>query len=169
MILQERHENEQYFFTNEFENWYVNSIIEQFGDKSICCVCCPMIGKRLADAGVAVTILDIDTRFASYPQFKYFDITNPSYIETQFDLIVCDPPFFNVSFNVLLNALKSLSHYDTSTAIMITYLYRREEKFLHKLSEFNLHRISKQPTYKTVDVSDPKRDIRLYSNHIWEK
>lgn len=163
--MKELHENEQYFFTEEFEDWYVNTIIESFSDKKICCVCCPMIGKRLVEAGLDVSILDIDTRFDTFKEFKYYDIKNPKYLDIEFDVIVCDPPFFNVSFTELLHAMKTLAHFDTSKIIFMTYLLRRESKFVNKFSEFGINRIANRPQYKTVDVKDPKRDIRLYSNH----
>lgn len=164
--MNELHENEQYFFTSEFENDFVNLIVNHYYGSKICCVCCPMIGTRLADIGINVTILDIDTRFSNYSQFKYYDITNPQYLDDEFDLIICDPPFFNVSFSKLNKALKSLTHYDTNVSVILTYLLRRETKFLTNLSEFGLHRMNIRPQYKTVDVTDPKRDIRLYSNTI---
>ena len=164
--MKELHENEQYFFTKEFEDQYVQLIVDYYSNSTICCVCCPMIGKRLVEAGLDVTILDIDERFSSYSQFKCYDITKPKYLDIHFDVIICDPPFFNVSFGKLKKALQMLSHYDMNTAVILTYLLRREDTFIRKFSEFNLHRMNRQPQYQTVDVTDPKRDIRLYTNAL---
>jgi hypothetical protein len=165
--MEELHENEQYFFTKEFENWFVGTIVNFFQGKKICCVCCPMIGARLVEAGMDVKILDIDRRFEKYEQFIYYDIKDPKYLDYEFDLIVCDPPFFNVSFTELLKAIKTLTHFTMYKSIFMTYLYRREIKFLDMFADYDLYRIKDRPQYKTLDVTDPKNDIRLYCNYLF--
>lgn len=165
--MNELHENEQYFFTKEFEDWYVNTLVNFFPDKKICCVCCPRIGVRLVEAGLDVKILDIDTRFNTYTQFVYYDVKDPQYLEDEFDVIVCDPPFFNVSFTELLHAIKTLTHFTMYKTVFMTYLKRREEKFLTKFQDFDLYRVKNRPQYQTVDVTDPKNDIRLYCNYLF--
>ncbi len=55
------------------------------------------------------TILDIDERFADVPGYRHFDITRPEWLGIEFGAILCDPPFFNVSFRQLGDALRTLA------------------------------------------------------------
>ena len=126
-----------------------------------------MLGYRLVQAGLDVTILDIDTRFEKLKQFQYYDIKDPKYLDIVFDVIICDPPFFTVSFKELLHAIKTLSDFSMYKTVFMTYLYRREIKFLDAFSDYDLYRIKNRPQYKTVDVNDPKNDIRLYCNYLF--
>ena len=82
MIIEEKHENEQYFFTEETAEFMVQTAMKF---NKICCICCPSVGKRLEEKGADVTILDIDKRFSNLSGFKYWDIKQPEYLAEEFD------------------------------------------------------------------------------------
>ena len=104
--MQERHENEQYFFSAETTS-QLASFAAQFPNP--CCICAPSIGKALTQRGVGVRILDIDERFADLPGFRHFDLRRPDWLDEEFGIIICDPPFFNLSLSRLFAALRLLS------------------------------------------------------------
>lgn len=161
-MLEERHENEQYFFTEETIE-YITQMAMNYA--KVCCICCPSIGKRLEELGADVTILDIDERFNQLEGFRHWDIKKPVYISDKFDLIIMDPPFFNVSMREIRKAIQVLTHYDTTeTTIMISYLTRREAAFKAGMKPFEMKSMNYIPEYNTVDVTDPKRRIEFYVN-----
>lgn len=161
-MFEENHKNEQYFFTDNTREKIVE-IASKYA--KICCISCPSVGEELENRGCDVTILDIDMRFNYLSGFKYWDIKVPTYIESQFDLIIMDPPFFNVSMTEIRKALKMLTHYDVSnTKLMISYLTRREKALISGLKIFKLKPMGFIPEYNTVDVTDPKREIMFYGN-----
>ncbi len=71
---------------------------------SPCCLCAPLLGKHLTRKGVAATVLDIDERFAAVPGFRRYDIYRPEWLGMELGIILCDPPFFNVSRSQLFQA-----------------------------------------------------------------
>ena len=98
--MYELHENEQYFFDQETLE-KLSNVLKQFN--SVCCLCVPSLGEKLELEGREVRILDIDTRFQRLKGFCFFDIHRPEWIGETFDLIICDPPFFNVSLSVVVS------------------------------------------------------------------
>ena len=161
-MIEEKHENEQYFFTDDTVE-YLTRVAMSF-DK-ICCICCPSIGNRLEEMGTDVTILDIDERFSDLEGFKYWDIKSPKYISDEFDLIIMDPPFFNVSMREIRKAIQMLTHFDTNrTKVMISYLSRREKAFKVGMKPFVMEPMEYVPEYNTVDVTEPKNRIEFYVN-----
>lgn len=161
-MFDENHDNEQYFFTDDTRNKIVDIALKY--DK-VCCICCPTIGEELENHGHDVTILDIDIRFNYLSGFQYWDIRTPTYIDDKFDLIIMDPPFFNVSMTEIRKSLQMLTHYDISnTKLMISYLTRREKALISGLKVFKLKPMDFIPEYNTVDVTDPKREIMFYAN-----
>ena len=161
-MIEERHENEQYFFTEDTAA-YITRMALSFN--KICCICCPSVGKRLEELGADVTILDIDERFNDLEGFKYWDIKHPKYISDEFDLIIMDPPFFNVSMREIRKAIQMLTHFDTTkTKVMISYLTRREKAFKVGMKPFNMESMEFIPEYNTVDVTEDKNRIQFYVN-----
>ena len=158
--MDERHENEQYFFdvptlerlTAFLAAWH-----------HPCCVCCPLLGARLEADGVGVAILDIDERFEYLKGFQKYDVRRPHWIDKKFDIIMCDPPFYNVPLRQFFIAVRMLSHHDFSQPLLVAYLKRRQETFLRTFSEFNLKPMGFSPTYESVQHC-PKNDIELYGN-----
>src|SRR5262245_31397680 len=113
--MYELHENEQYFF-DEPTLSHLAAFVSAF--QSPCCLCAPLLGKALVDRGRAVRILDIDERFASIPGFSLFDIHRPKWLGERFDLIVCDPPFYNISLSRLFAAVRTLARNDYSQPLL---------------------------------------------------
>ena len=120
--MDERHENEQYFFDAPTLARLADFLS---GWNDACCLCAPLLGQHLAHRGVAVTILDIDERFADTPGFRRFDIYRPERLAQRFSLILCDPPFRKISLSQLFAAVRVLSHYDFAQPLLISYLRRR--------------------------------------------
>ena len=158
--MYELHENEQYFFDE--------ATLETLADfvskwTSPCCICAPMLGKKLAQRGVDVTILDIDQRFATTKGFRRFDLISPEWIGEDFDLIVCDPPFFNVSLSQLFAAIRTLALFNFKQKLMISYLSRRSDAIVGTFAPFSLSPTNYFPKYQTVrDVERNK--IEFFSN-----
>ena len=75
--MYELHENEQYFFDNSTLE-HLSSFLSSW--RTPCCLCTPLLGKRLVDLGLNVRILDIDPRFESVPGFRKFDIYRPEWL-----------------------------------------------------------------------------------------
>ena len=158
--MYERHENEQYFFDADTLEHLVEFVR---GWDSPCVLCAPLLGKRLAEAGVAVSILDIDERFAGVPGFQHFDLYRPKWTGRRFGLILCDPPFFNVSLSQLFAAIRLLSQNDFQQPLLVSYLGRRSSAIVGAFSRFDLRPSGYFPTYQTVQPS-PRNEIEFFSN-----
>ena len=122
-----------------------------------------MLGRALAEQNHHVHILDIDQRFADLPGFLYYDIYNPTWLNEQFDIIICDPPFFNVSLSQLFSALRLLSRHNLKQELAIAYLKRRESAILGTFAKFNLAATDYRPGYVTVQ-KNKRNEIEFYSN-----
>lgn len=158
--MEERHDREQYFFDEPTIDRLATFLADW---ESPCCLCCPHVGKRLVERDVDVTILDIDERFSSLPGFCHFDLTQPEWLGKPFGIILCDPPFFNVSFSQLVSALRMLARNDFSQPLLVSYLTRRATAFESAFAPFGLMRTGFQPGYQTV-VESPKNEIELWGN-----
>ncbi|MDM8529248.1 hypothetical protein QUF58_13720 [Anaerolineales bacterium HSG24] len=158
--MYELHQNEQYFF-NQSTLEHLADFVQYFSRP--CCLCVPLLGKTLAERGVTVRILDVDERFASVPGFQSYDIHHPVWIEEEFDLIICDPPFYNVSLSQLFTAIRKLAHFNYHQSLIVSYLKRRSANVLGTFSPFNLVETGYYPGYQTVqDVERNK--IEFFSN-----
>ena len=158
--MDELNQNEQYFFDEETLS-YLSKVLLRWD--SICCLCTPLLGQYLAERRNGITILDIDTRFDKVSGFKYYDLSDPKWLDEKYDLIICDPPFFGVSFSNLIDAIRKLSHYDLNQKLMICIVQRRSGKLLEIFSEFGLLPTGYFPTYQTVNTDD-KTKIEFFSN-----
>lgn len=156
----EDHTNEQYFFDVATRAWLVDCL-QPFD--SICTLSTPTLGAALIDAGKTPVILDIDERFGHLPGFIKWDITGPAHMKQRFDLIICDPPFFNVSLRTLRSAIEILSHYDTTQKLAICYLTRRKTAVLKSFKKFGLCETGVRMVYKSV-VPGAKNKIELLGN-----
>jgi len=156
----EDHSNEQYFFDDATRAWLVEWL-QPF--ESICVLCAPTLGSALIDAGRTPAILDIDERFAQLPGFIKWDINRPTHVPQRFDVIFCDPPFFNVSLRTLRSAIEMLAHYDPSQKLALCYLTRRKAAVLKSFRAFGLREIGKRMEYESV-VPGVKNEIELLGN-----
>lgn len=171
--MYELHKYEQYFFDESTLKRFSLFLKSGYENLRICCLCAPLLGKRLLEEhNMDVDILDIDERFSDLktqrndkPNFVFYDLEHPSYLAgREYDLIICDPPFFSVSLSQLFDSIRMLSKYNFESNIMISYLKRRESSILGTFYRFNLKPTGFYPTYQTVDTKGEKNKIEFYSN-----
>lgn len=162
--MHELHENEQYFFSDETLKQF-SDLLEPF--RNPCILCAPTLAETLqTDVGRRKNIcaLDIDERFEkSLPGFRLWNLYKPTKIDEHFDVIFCDPPFFNCSLSQLFTAIRILANFDYSQPIMLCYLVRRERALLGTFAKFSIEPTGIFATYKTVQHSE-RNLIQLYSN-----
>jgi hypothetical protein len=158
--MYELHENEQYFFA-EPTLAHLAAFLARF--TAPCCLCAPLLGRRLAEQGIAVTILDIDERFATVRGFRRYNLYTPEWLDQEFDIIVCDPPFFNVSLSQLFAAIRLLSHNRFDQPLLISYLQRRSTAILGAFAPFGLQPTGYLPRYQTVQPVE-RNQIEFFSN-----
>lgn len=158
--MYELHRNEQYFF-NQPTLDQLADFVQCFSHP--CCLCVPLLGKTLAERGVKVKVLDIDERFASVPGFEAYDIYRPAWIEEEFDLIICDPPFYSVSLSQLFTAIWKLAHFNYRQSLLVSYLKRRAANILGTFRPFHLVETGYYPRYQTVQEVE-RNKIEFFSN-----
>lgn len=158
--MDERHENEQYFFDAKTLD-HLTAFVGRF--KKPCCLCAPMLGRRLSQAHCSVRILDIDERFADCAGFRRWDLHRPEWLGEDYDLIVCDPPFFNISLSRLFVALRTLARNRFDQPLLISYPTRRAQNLLGAFDRFGLVPTGYAPTYLTVQTTD-RNAIEFYGN-----
>ncbi len=158
--MDERHENEQYFFDGATLDHLADFVA---GFARPCCICAPMLGRALARRKAAVRILDIDERFADTPGFVRWDLHHPSWLGESYDLIVCDPPFFNISLSRLFSALRTLSQHRFEQPLLISYPTRRGGNLLSTFHRFGLQPTGYAPSYLTVQKIE-RNAIEFYGN-----
>ncbi|MEO0475629.1 MAG: hypothetical protein AAF085_06625 [Planctomycetota bacterium] len=159
--MHENHANEQYFFDAPTLD-RLRDVVARFEDP--CILCAPMLGRSLHEHGQPAAVLDIDDRFADLPGYQRWDVYRPEPVEQAFGLILCDPPFFNVSLSELFRAIRLLAKFDLTTPIAIGYLARRERALLGTFAPFNLQASTFRLGYQTVQDQTGRNDIRLYTN-----
>lgn len=158
--VEEQHGREQYFFDS--------ATIERLADfvgsfERPCCLCAPMVGRALHERGKSVAVLDVDHRFEDLPGFVEWDLFRPRHLSEQFDLILVDPPFFNVSLSQLFTAVRLLAHFDLSQKLMIAYPVRRQAALLQVFARFQLSSSGWKPGYLTVQNCD-RNEIEFFAN-----
>jgi len=158
--MYELHKNEQYFFDAGTLSHLV-SFLARFN--SIGVLCAPMLGKALAKGDRDVTVLDIDERFAKVPGFLPWNIYRPQRLPQEFDIIICDPPFFKVSLSQLFDAIRVLSHYNFNQKLLISYLHRRNDAIIGTFTPFKLEPTGFYPSYTTIKKTETNK-IEFFGN-----
>lgn len=161
--MYELHNNEQYFFDDDTIKRLI-LFLDSFKNNLLCCLCAPLLGKELDKNGFTVDILDIDNRFSDLNNFLYYDVRKSRYVGVNYNLIICDPPFFSVKLSQLFSSIYRLTHFNFEHSLLISYLKRRESALLGTFSGFNLKPTGIFPAYQTVDTSKDKNRIEFYSN-----
>ena len=87
----------------------------------------------------------------------------PRHLDEEFDLVLCDPPFFNVSLSQLFRAVRMLCRFDLSTKVMISYPVRRSRAIVGTFRPFGLAATGYRPGYLTVQACE-KNEIESYAN-----
>ncbi len=158
--MDERHANEQYFFDKSTLS-HLTTFLSQWD--SPCCLCAPLLGQALTEAGQNVAVLDIDERFESLPGYRRFDIARPEWLGEAFDIIVCDPTFFNLSLSQLFAAVRMISRNDFRQPLLISYLARRSSAITGTFDPFGLKPTGWFPSYQTVQKCE-RNDIEFFGN-----
>ena len=158
--MDELHDNEQYFFDEPT----LDQLAEFLSSWSRpCCLCAPLLGQRLAKRGVDVTILDVDQRFAGTLGFRHWDLRRPQWLGIEFDLIICDPPFFNLSLSQLFTAIRTLACNRFEQSLLLFYLQRRGQAVTQSFARFGLTRTGYCPGYQTVQNVD-RNVVEMFGN-----
>lgn len=158
--MYEIHANEQYFFADETVK-ALSDLLTRY--ENPCALCAPSVGRVVAAQKHPVTVLDIDERFEEVAGFHHYNLARPEHLDGRFDLILCDPPFFNISLSQLFTALRLLSHFDLSQRLMVSYLTRRADAVESVFAPFNLRRTAHHPAYQTVRKCE-RNDIVFFTN-----
>jgi len=158
--MEERHENEQYFFDAPT----LARLVRFLGAyRRPCLLCAPLLGKEIAAAGRPVRILDVDRRFERVPGFVLWDINRPRPLDEEFDILLCDPPFFGVSLSRLFRALRLLARNRFDHPLLVSYLRRRSAAVLGTFAPFGLEPTGFRPGYLTVQPEE-RNDVEFYGN-----
>ena len=80
-----------------------------------------------------------------------------------YEIIVCDPPFFNVSLSRLFRAIRVLAQERFDHPLLLSYLRRRSEAVLGTFSPFALGRTDFFPSYVTVEPSE-RNQVEFFGN-----
>ena len=175
--MDEIHEREQYFWDGNTLSGIERVVEAHTSDDSSppdrldldpCFLCTPTLARQWTRGGKSATLLDVDRRFSDVPGFCYFDLSHPESVwnslrRRRFSIVVCDPPFFNLSLSQLRNAIRAISQYEPQQPLLISYLLRRENAFLEAFREFQLAPTGITPHYPSL-TPGPKNDIRFYGN-----
>ena len=125
-----------------------------------------MLNHELRRRNVSAHVLDIDERFIDEANFKRFDLYRPTFQTQKFGVIICDPPFWNVSLSQLFAAIRLLSHHDTAQPLAICYPTRRAQNLCGTFAAFDLKPTSFFPKYVSVQ-SAARNEIEFYANFEW--
>lgn len=158
--MHENHAREQYFFTDDTCAALVGMLTPW---PRVCLLCAPRLGEVMVAQGAQPAILDIDTRFAGVPGFQQWDCNRPQHLGQSFDLIFCDPPFFNLSLSRLFTAIRLLADFDLTTPLVLAYLSRRARAICGTFAPFGLQPVDWYPSYNTL-VKHPRNHIQLFAN-----
>jgi hypothetical protein len=91
----ELREYDQYFFSQKVLDTLVSNLKYE---SNIVCLCTPALANAFSIEGKETTCLDIDKRFDYLKGYKYFDILKPECLDFKPDVIIFDPPFFNINY-----------------------------------------------------------------------
>ncbi|MCK4891286.1 MAG: methyltransferase [Candidatus Pacebacteria bacterium] len=165
--IEERHDLEQYFFSQETAQEMFNIFIRRSlsENKECCFLCCPVLAEIAEKEGFEknTTLLNIDERFNKLKSYRKFDISADKIdteLEKQFDMIICNPPFFGIEPNQLGKTVESLLKNEGEAYIV--FLKRKTEEFYSAMEKlgFNVEKLKFKLDYKTI--KDPINRIALY-------
>lgn len=164
--LPEKRHIEQYFFT---ENVLSNLVESLQYYENIVCLCTPAVADafhRLLNK--TVICLDIDERFNYLPGFIKYDIQKPEEIEIKPDVIIFDPPFFQINLVTMLNCINKLTKNDYSTHLIFAFVHREQKALLSIFKQYDLKLTKFKLEYQSVE-SHKWDNYALYSNKEMNK
>ena len=158
--LTEKRELEQFFWTSKTVKDLLNACKYI---TNTCCFTTPSLAVGFREIGRDEKLLDIDERFSYMPRFEKFDIKNPHSIDETFNILVIDPPFFNVTTKDLFEATNIITNNDYSTNIIIAYLKRFEFALLETFKLYGISETNLMPQYAHIK-ENKWQNFKIYSN-----
>jgi len=160
--LKEKRELEQFFWTSDTVKKLLTAC--QYITEC-CCFTTPSLAEGFKNVGRDEKLLDIDERFSYLPRFERFDIKNPHLPEGSgdFNVIVIDPPFFNVTIKQLFEATNIITNNNYKTNIIIAFLVRYEYPLLETFKPYGISETSASLEYAHIKPNK-WRNFKLYSN-----
>uniref|UniRef100_A0A914Z4Z5 N6-adenine methyltransferase n=1 Tax=Panagrolaimus superbus TaxID=310955 RepID=A0A914Z4Z5_9BILA len=157
----ERHDLEQYFWTESTVKRLMNSLNDFY--EECCCLTTPSLAHGWHLEGREEWLLDIDRRFEYLPKFRYFNLITPENIEEDFQIIIFDPPFFYISMEQMYKAVCKIVKDNFKTKILIGFLKREERELMRYFGIFGI-----KPTNFLLEYAQVKpnkwKNYCLYSN-----
>ncbi len=156
----EKRELEQFFWTSKT----VKNLLKACEYiTNTCCFTTPSLAEGFREIGRDEKLLDIDERFSYMPRFEKFDIINPHKIEEKYNILVIDPPFFNVTTKQLFDATNVITNNDYSTRIVIAYMKRFEYALLETFKPYGISETNLMPEYAHIK-SNKWQNFKIYAN-----
>lgn len=121
-------------------------------------LCLPSIAEVLEAAGHPYILLDRDTRFRHLPGWRRWDLQKPELVFEDFDALLCDPPFANVTLAELVRAVDLLAAGAPSApSVHLAYIDTREAALLEAFAHHGLTRRFGPLGYRTVKAETQAR------------
>ena len=160
--IKERHDLEQFFWTGDIVKKLLTAC-EYTSD--CCCFTTPSLAEGFRCVNRDEKLLDIDERFSYLKLFEKFDIKNPHCPDGagNFNLIIIDPPFFNVTIKELFEATNYITNNNYNTNLIIAFLVRCEYSLLEIFKPYGISETSTQLEYAHIKPNKWK-NFKLYSN-----
>ena len=161
--FKERHDLEQYFWTEDTVCRLMNAVADEV-EGTVCCMSTPSLAHAFFLQNRSEPLLDIDLRFQYLPRFRYFDLLSPKNSDEEDNrIIVFDPPFFYIPMENLFEAVRVICKNDFRTKILIGFLVREEGLLMRTFAPFNLKKTKFTLEYASVK-ENKWRNYALYSN-----
>lgn len=158
--IKENHENEQFFWTKNTVELLLKACQYEY---NCCCFTTPSLAHAFYENGRNEALLDIDERFNYLPGFMKFDIKDPHSPESEYNIIVIDPPFFVTSIQQLYDATEMITGGNKNVNIMIGFLTRYEKTLLEVFKSYGISETSTPLEYAHIKPNKWK-NFTLYSN-----
>ena len=160
--LDENHKWEQFFWTKDVVDRLAKALEYTFIEKT-CCLATPSLAHKWHISDRDEVLLDIDKRFEYLPKFRFYDMTSPDALDSEFRIIVIDPPFFAIPIEQVREAVDVITNGDFSTKILIAFLKRAEKRLRIAFEPYNLVPTKFELQYASIK-SNKWKNFVLYSN-----
>ena len=109
------------------------------GYENIVCLTTPTLGDAFWKfKKKKVIVLDVDERFSYLPGYIKYDLMKPTPLDVVPDLIVLDPPFFQLTAYDQANAVEVICQGNHNVKVVCGYLCRLENDLKKAFINFNL-------------------------------
>jgi hypothetical protein len=158
-MLVEDHSREQFFWDDETLNGLATLCTDWF---RVAAVCAPMLAMRLQGEHDQVDLFDIDERFRDLPNYNHWNMARPEPGYGGYSLLVCDPPFGQLSMATVFNGLRSLAG-GWEQPLLLTYPVRRKYDVEAVFAPWGVQLTGLRAGYRTVQTL-ATNPIGWYSN-----